>query len=170
MAVFDLAKAKQEQSLVLKSGTYAARIIHVVDVGLVPAFDPQDPPKESHGFTFQLADGRVITKVMPNSIHPASNMAQLLSVFEDDVQSLADLAGRKLGLEVEENGQWPRIKGYYEYACGLFDEVASFPEAELIVLVSEGEEGINIKSNAEKIKSLPSEIRKALMAKPKGAI
>ena len=168
MPKFELkaAKAAAAANKAVESGCHTARIVHVVDVGLVPGFGPDDEPRASHGFTFQLPDGRLVTKVMANSASAKSLMGQLVSCF--DVDDLKHLVGLTLTLDLVGNGAWPKFAAMYPLDVGMSDPVTEWPETDLISLFPAGDaEVVDIKANQEAVKRLPIELRKALLANPK---
>jgi hypothetical protein len=171
MAKFDPKKAREEAATTkpVASGTHTARVLTVVDVGFAPPF-PGEDPKESHAIQLQLATGQTLVKVMRNSAHASSLMGGLLAAAGDDVEEMAQLVGRVVSVEVEENGRFPRVKGFYALSDGMSDPVETWPEAELLAIVpGDDEEAVDPVKHRDALKRLPEEIRKAFFYKPKGS-
>ena len=172
MAKFDLKTAqmqKKQDFETVVTGTHSARIIHLVDVGDY-AFSSDSQAKPSTALTFQLSSGALISKIISNSAHEQSTMMLIVGCVED-TEDLTDLLGKKLVLDVEANGAWPKITGYS--SLEYYDEFQDikFPETPLVLLLPEGNaESVDVKENIVAIQTLPPEIKKVLLrAKSKKA-
>jgi hypothetical protein len=94
-------------------------------------------------------------------------MGKLLAAL-NDVEELVETLGKAVILEIESNGNWPKIEGFYPADSGLVPSDAKFPDANLVGLFAKvGEIEVDVASNAEVIGKLPKEIRQALLARPK---
>ena len=161
------AKAVAKETSAIESGFYFARIVAVVECGLIPGFTKGDEPREAHGFEFQFVDGQRIAKVMTSSASLYSAMGKLLAAL-NDVEELAETLGKAVILEIESNGNWPKIEGFYPADSGLVPSDGKFPDANLVGLFAKvGEIEVDVASNTDVIGKLPKEIRQALLARPK---
>ena len=165
MAKFDfkagLLQKKQGAETVI-SGTYPARIVHIIDVGEY-AYSAGGPFKPSTALTFQLPSGVLIPKIVANSVHESSTMMAIVGCV-GDVEELEDLLGKKLVLDVEANRFYPKITGYY--SLEYYDEFqdTTFPDIPLVLLLPEGDaDSVDVKANIAVIKTLPPEIRKVML-------
>lgn len=165
MAKFNINEATLQSkpiSELITSGIYAARIIHVVDIGEY-AFNTSSLPKPSLMFTFQLTSGALITKLVTHSYHEKSTLISIMSCL-DGIESASDLLNQKLVIEVKENGQWPNVVGYS--AIEYYDEFeqVEFPDKECVLLFpSDGEDQVNVKENLALIQTLPADIKKIML-------
>jgi hypothetical protein len=161
------AKATAKETTPIESGFHIARVVTVVACGFIPGFNKGDEPREAHGFEFQLEDDRRLAKVMTSSASLYSAMGKLIAAL-NDVEDLAETLGKTVILEIESNGNWPKIEGFYPADSGLIPSDGKFPDANLVKLFAkEGEIDVDVSSNAEVIGKLPKEIRQALLARPK---
>lgn len=165
MARFDLKAAKMQKKQgaeAVVTGTYPVKIVHLVDVGDY-AFSAESPAKLSTAFTFQLPSGALVTKIVTNSVHELSIMTSIISCISD-ADDLADLLDKKLVIDVEANGAFPKITGYssLEYYDDFQDAI--FPDTPLILLFPEGDaDSVDVKANIAIIQTLPSEIKKIML-------
>ena len=120
MAKFNIEQAKLEtkQEAVLKAGYHRVMITQVAEIGFQKGFNRDEEPKESVGFCFETENGLQLAKTMPLSLNSFSNFTKVLSAC-DDVEELEELLGKQLDLEIESNGQYPKIIGYYHVDEGL---------------------------------------------------
>ncbi len=126
MPKFDLKvamKAAQdsENAEPMSAGYHRVVITQVAEVGLQPAFNRDDEPKASVGVVFENATGLQVCKVMPLTVSTYSNLGKLLSAIEPP-DEFKDLLNQELVLEIEANGKWPKIVGYYHVDDGLSAE------------------------------------------------
>jgi len=130
---FNLRKAKADghKTQPIASDFYHTRIIQVAEVGLQRGYNSDDDPKPQTGFAFQLTDGRVITKLMNQVIAPHSNLGRLTAALPD-VDDIPEFLGQMVDLELEANGNWPKIVGISNPEDGL-GKTGEFPEVELLL-------------------------------------
>jgi len=65
-------------------------------------------------------------------------------------------------LDIEENGQFPKITGHSSIEYFEGDSV-NFPDTEIIVLFPEDYEPVNVKENLAAIKALPKTLSNPLL-------
>lgn len=125
MAKFNLKKAKLEtkQEAALEAGYHRVLITQVAEVGLQKSFNRNEEPKDSIGFCFETASKVSVAKVMPLSLNGHSNFTKVLSAC-DEVEELEELQGQQLDLEIESNGQYPKIVGYHHTDDGMSGQPA----------------------------------------------
>ena len=161
MAKFNLGKAKQEakQESVLGAGYHRVMITQVAEVGLQRGFNRDDEQKNSIGFSFETAGGLQVAKIMPLSMNSYSNYTKVLSACDevDELEELEELQGKQLYLEIESNGQYPKITGYYHIDDGMSGQPA----------ISEREtEYYSVDAhNPETLKKLHRDLRQAISAR-----
>jgi hypothetical protein len=133
MAKFNLrtAKAAAQQTKPIESGFFHTRISQIAEVGLQSSYNPDDKPQPQTGFAFQLVDGRIITKLMNHSASPLSWMGKLAAALPD-VDDIPDFLGQTVDLELEANGNWPKLVGISSPEDGLA-VAGTFPEVELLL-------------------------------------
>jgi len=160
MAKFDLKSAIKnaedtKATEPMTAGYPRVAITQIAEVGLQRAFNPDDEPKNSLGFVFENTAGQQLCKVMPSIISSYSNLGKLLAAVDDGDCDLADLLNQELVLEIEENGKWPKINGYYSIEDGLSSEAAITSHSEsLYYSVDE--------ANPEVLKKLHPQLKQAI--------
>jgi len=125
MAKFNLGQARQQakDNTALESGYHRVMISQVAEVGAQRGFNKDDEPKESIGFCFENEAGLQVSKIMTLSVNSYSNLTKVLSAC-NEIEELEELQGKQLDLEIESNGQYPKITGYYH----VDDEISGQPE------------------------------------------
>lgn len=112
---FDLKKAREKATAEvahIEDGYHRTVIVQVAETGAQPAFDPAKDPEQSCGITFENAAGQQVVKTMPLKMSVFSNFQKLLHAL-DDIEQMEDLLGKELDLEIEANGKYPKIAGFY---------------------------------------------------------
>lgn len=97
----------------IPEGTHITRLVQLAHVGYQPAYEENDPPKDSLTAIFQTADGKQIAKTMPVSFHPSSNCYALLGhLEEDDAGDIepSSAVGGSYAIDVSlRAGKWSRV-------------------------------------------------------------
>jgi hypothetical protein len=160
MAKFDLKSAIKNTEDTratepMNAGYPRVIITQIAEVGLQRAFNVGDEPKNSVGIVFENTTGQQLCKIMPLLTSNYSNFSKLLNAAEDGDCDLADLLNQELVLEIEENGKWPKINGYYSIEDGLSTEAAITSHSEsLYYSVDE--------PNPEVLKKLHPQLKQAI--------
>ena len=160
MAKFDLKSAIKnaedtKATEPMTAGYSKVIITQIAEVGLQRPYNAGDEPKNSVGIVFENTTGHQLCKIMPLLISSYSNFGKLLAVVEDGDCDLVDLLNKELVLEIEENGKWPKINGYYSIEDGLSIEVAITSHSEsLYYSVDE--------PNPEVLKKLHPQLKQAI--------
>ena len=134
MAKFNLRAAKaaaQSDTDNITPGYHRVVIVQVANVGEQKGWDKGDDGKESIGFTFELAGGAQIAKVVPVSFGAYAHLTAI-SGATDDPEYLEDYLGQQFVIEVESAGQWPKLAGFYHLEDGLVDDAEIKGHAELL--------------------------------------
>lgn len=160
MAKFSLSKAKAEAkaySDTIESGYHRAIIVQVAEIGLQKAFNAGDDPKASAAFTFENAEGQQVVKTMALSMSIYSNFNKLLAVV-GDIEEMEGFLGEELDIEVEENGNYPKIIGYYHLEDRMSDQPEIADHSSLIYYTVE-------EPQPEVLKSLHPQIKQAIASR-----
>jgi hypothetical protein len=142
MAKFNLKAATeaaktQPATESMTTGYHRVIITQVAEIGLQRGFKETDEPKESVSFVFTNATGQQICKTMSLVVSAYSNLNKILKVIDDVPNELSELLGHELVLEIEANGKYPKILGYYHLDDGLSDEPALKKPDELLYFTVE---------------------------------
>jgi len=109
-------------------GIYPARIIEVIEVGLVPGFSSEDEPYEQIGITFQLQHGKQVCKLMKMSSYSTSTLMSIThACLKDDNSEITEvkhLLNATIDLEILADPRFPKIVGYSHPSDGLSTEDA----------------------------------------------
>jgi hypothetical protein len=135
-AATEAAKA-QTATDAMVTGYHRVMITQVAEIGLQRGFNETDEPKDYVGFVFTNAAGQQICKTMTLVVSTYSNLNKILKTIDDVPDELSELLGHELVLEIEANGKYPKILGYYHLDDGLSDEPALKKPDELLYFTVE---------------------------------
>ncbi|MFI3217441.1 MAG: hypothetical protein QX192_11665 [Methylococcales bacterium] len=160
MAKFNLKTATeaaktQTATESMVAGYHRVMMIQVAEIGLQRGFNETDEPKESVGFVFTNTAGQQICKTMTLVVSAYSNFNKILKTIDDVPGELSELLGHELVIEIEANGKYPKILGFYHLDDGLSDEPALSKPDELLYFTVENPQ-------PDVLKKLHSQLRQAV--------
>jgi hypothetical protein len=160
MAKFSLKAATEAANTqiateAMAAGYHRVIITQVAEIGLQRGFNETDDPKESVGFVFTNAAGQQICKPMTLVVSAYSNLNKILKTIDEVPDELSELLGQELVVEIEANGKYPKILGYYHLDDGLSDEPALKKPDELLYFTVENPQ-------PDVLKKLHSQLRQAV--------
>lgn len=155
-AATEAAKAQTSTDSMV-AGYHRVMITQVAEIGF-QRFNETDEPKDSVGFVFANTAGQQICKTMTLVVSAYSNLNKVLKTIDDVPDELSELLGQELVIEIEANGKYPKILGYYHLEDGLSDEPAlSKPDEPLYFTVENPQ--------PEVLKKLHPQLKQAVSAR-----